>query len=477
MNRTLRKSFSASAALFVLFFITTVDSLGQSTQPESQASVPTISTSRQLAQSLGNYAIIPWVPTDRNKPEAVTSTESTNPNPVTPPAQLSGANDRVFSRDRNAPRRENTQAIKIVKHVNALLNGFEQGAGFGFGVELTTADSIPGIEFRAKALTSTRFYRRLELEAFVPKLGDEKTHLDFWFNYLIRTRDNFYGLGPRTPESFETNFAADQRSYNVSLYRDFAKGIQAGIYAQLANTDAYRGEDDSDTPVDVLFSNNPLVTPVTRWVPGLNVNAKLFTYGVFAEVDLRNNERGLTKGAYGYARVASFDGLKNGNQFSDFGWNEIELDGRVYIPVGSDYTSLALRAFAELKDPKRGSQIPFYDLAWLGGRNHGRGFHNFRFRANNLLLFAVEPRQTVWKQKEDRGLDVIVFGEGAQVWGDNRSASNPLVLANEKFASQNWRFGIGGGIQYRWNKSVAARIEVGHSNETNMVFFSVSRGF
>lgn len=449
-------------------------------QTPTPTPTPSILTSQQLGQGIGNYAIIPPASSGLNPADDKTVTgkdDSTGNTTGGNAPQLGGGfGKRALQRDRNAPRRENTQAIKLVKHVNALLNGFEQGAGFGFGIELTTADLLPGIEFRAKALTSTRFYRRFELQAYVPKLGSENTHLDIWFNYQKRTRDNFFGIGPRTPEDPETNFASDQRSYNAVLSHDFAKGIQAGVYAQVANTDAYRGEDDQDAPVDTLFSGRPNVTPITRFLPGLNVNAKLFSYGVFVEVDKRNNERGLPKGGYVYARGASFDGLEN-DIFDDFGWNEIELDGRVYIPLGSDFTSLALRAYTELKDPKRGSQIPFYDQAYYGGRSHGRGFRNFRFRGNNVLLLAVEPRQTVWKQSETKGVDVFAFGEGGQVWGDNRSRTNPLVLANDKFASENWRFGIGGGVQYRWNKSTAVRVELGHSNETNMVFFSVSRGF
>lgn len=409
----------------------------------------------------------------------VTNGKDSEGNPAGTPQNATSApgfSDRAISRDRNAPRRINLQAFKLVNHVNALVGGFETGAGFGFGVEFTTADSLPGIELRAKLLGSTRLYRRFEAEAYFPKILDEKNHASVWFNYQKRTRDNFFGIGPRTAEDPETNFASDQRSYNFSLWRDFTSRLQAGLYLQMANTDAFAGSDKEDKPLDLLFSPNRTVKPPTRYAPGLNTNAKIFSYGVFAELDGRDNKRGLTKGAYLYARAASFDSLQNG-PFSDFGWHETELDGRVYIPLRSDFTSLALRAFTELKAPKGGSQIPFYDLSWLGGRNHHRGFRNFRFRANKLLMFSVEPRQTIWKQKETKGLDIFVFGDAGQVWGDNRSTLDPQILANNKFDSKNWRFATGGGLQYRWNKSVAVRLEVGHSNETNMVFFSVSRGF
>lgn len=458
----------ASAILLALLATFTNHAFGQSPTPSPP---PTLNTAQQLAQSLGSFAVI--VPA---KADATTSSTNEAAGNTAPQSAGRSLGDRAQERDRSAPRRENTQAFRIVKHVNALVGGFELGAGFGFGLELTTADAIPGVEFRAKLLTSTRFYRRLEAQAYIPKLGSERTHLDLWFNYQYRTQDNFFGIGPRTPVEAETNFGADERSINGVLSHDIADKISAGVYARLANTNAYRGKDEEDTPVDVLFSGQPAVTPAARFLPGLNVNAKIFSYGAFVEVDARNNDEGLPKGGYFYARGASHDGLEN-DIFDDFGWNELELDGRVYIPIFSDSTSLALRGFTNLREPKRGSQIPFYELSWIGGRNFLRGFRNFRFRGNNSLIFNIEPRQTVWRQEEDKGVDVFVFGDAGQVWGDNRARTNPALFANDEFDGRNWRFGIGGGVQYRFNKSTAFRVDIGHTNERNMVYFSVSRGF
>jgi len=428
---------------------------------------------RSLAQSSP-------APNAANSPEEA-DTDTNSPggtNPGAPPQQqaISQVNNRHLSRDRLAPRRDNIEAFKIVNHVNALFSGFEQGAGLGLGVELTTADKIPGVEFRGRFIISTKYYRRLEAEAYIPKIVDSQTHADIWFGYIYRRRDNFFGIGPRTPDTFETNYASEYRMYNAVLSRDFTQRIQAGIFTSLINSDAYNGTDTSDVPINVLFSNQPTVTPITRWLPGLNNNAKLIAYGVFAQYDARDNERGLTKGAFLYTRFGSVDGLENA-AFSDFGWNEISLDGRVYIPLGSDFTSIALRASTDLLNPKGGSQIPFYVLPWLGGRSHLRGFDNYRFRGNNLLLFAIEPRRTVWKQSETKGIDVFVFGDGGQVWGDNRSNTDPQVLANDNMNSSNWRFGIGGGAQYRMGRNFGVRIDIGHSNERNNVYFSVSRGF
>jgi hypothetical protein len=385
---------------------------------------------------------------------------------------------RSESRDRNAPYRETLQAVNILgKHFNALLGVFEQGSSLGGGVELSTANKLPLVELRAQALTSFKLYRRFVGEAYFRSLGDEKTHASLWFNYVRRTKDDFFGIGPRASDRLETNVSTEERSYNVSLYREFSKYAQVGVYGRLSNISAFRGEDNADTPIDILFSGNPTNVPTTNYLPGFNTNAKIYSLGLFAEVDKRDNGYGLPKGAYLYGRFGSYQGLRNGTAFSDYGWNELEIDARGYLPLFSDSTSLAVRSFLPLKDPKGGSQIPFYEQSFLGGRRYLRGFRNYRFRGNNAILFSVEPRRTVWKRSETKGMDIFGFGDAGQVWGDNRSAINPQILANDVTASQNWRFGIGGGVQYRMSKSMAFRIDLAHSNESNRVYLSLTRGF
>jgi outer membrane protein assembly factor BamA len=398
------------------------------------------------------------------------------PTPTPTPQTTNNLADRVKSYDRNAPRRENLTGIKIVKHVNGLFGGFEQGAGFGFGVELTTADSIPGIELRARALTSTKFYRKGEIGLNIPELVSEKSHAEVYFTYLRRTKDNFFGIGPRTPDNFATNFDLEQRSITGALNFDFSKRLLGGVYVRHANTATYRGKDDNDPPVDLLFTGNPNTPEPLRFAPGLRTNISIVSFGGYVEFNGRNDERGLTRGGYFYGRLSGNTGT--GDRSQGYGWTEVELDGRAYIPLGSHRTSLALRAYTDLKKPYDDDDlIPFYDLSFLGGRSFVRGFKNFRFRANSLLLFSTELRQTVWKQKETRGVDIIGFGDGGQVWGDHRPNLPPAFRGNDEFNSSNWRFCAGFGVQYRYNKDFAVRLDYARSNERSMTYFSVSRGF
>src|SRR5882672_1868525 len=405
---------------------------------------------------------------------------ATPPSPPSPSPQagFSALSGRTFSRERNAPQQFSATAIKLVDHVNALVGGFEAGAGFGFGVELTTSKGgdLKGYEFYARAIGSTRRYRSGELGA---RVGNNKTRGEVWFNYTRRTRDSLFGLGPLIPETAETNFAIERRSYNGLFAQRFMRKLEAGLYGSFSSTGSFPGDDNKDIPINTLFSGNPNTVPITSFLPGFQQNARLVSYGAFAELDMRNNERGLTRGGYFYGRFGGVDGVDTDNAFSDFGWVETELDGRAYIPVFSNKTSLALRGYAVLRDPKGGSQIPFYEQAFYGGRSYGRGFKNLRFRGENSVLFSGEVRQTVWAMNDEntKGLDLVVFADVGQVWGDNRSRTNPAILVNENFDTRNYRTGFGGGIQYRVSKSLAFRLEVGASNERVLPYIALRPGF
>lgn len=366
---------------------------------------------------------------------------------VTVPAATGTDSKRCLdSTCRQVPLRETLTAISLgTKYARAIFGGFEQGAGLGGGVQMTSADMLPAVEFRATALTSTKLYRRVDLEAFLPNIGGSRNHADVWFSYLHRDTD-FFGIGPQSPADLEP-FAITQRSYQGSLYRDLATHVQGGVYAQIMNS---QSSDDENTP-------------------GFLLNTRILSWGGFLAYDTRDNSVGLTRGVNLYGRVASADRLGNRDGLNTHGWVEKEFDVRGYVPLGSPRTSLLLRSRGQLKTPKsNGGQIPFYDLSWLGGRRFLRGYDSYRFRSNNVLLLSTEVQRTVRSMTGVRGVDVFALADTGQVWGD------PDNLA---FRSRNWHSGVGGGLQYRHSRNLALRVEVSRGHERIRTYWSLSRGF
>src|SRR5262249_47931393 len=212
--------------------------------------------------------------------------------------------------DRYAPLREKWAAIELrTKYLRGIVGGLEAGASLGVGLQATTADLFRYVEFRATAITSLKLYRRFEGEAYFSKVFDSNTHADLYFDYLRRTKDNFFGIGPKTPD-LRTNYDLERRSVNGSLYHNFSEDFILGGYFGISNAATYKGQDDSIISSDQIFSGNPNTVPVVAFAPGLHTNVRILSYGGFVSLDYRNNNVGLTKGAYFYGRVGYAEGLK-----------------------------------------------------------------------------------------------------------------------------------------------------------------------
>jgi outer membrane protein assembly factor BamA len=382
---------------------------------------------------------------------------------------------------RGVPLRENLIAIdlhsknlyKPYVRVKGIVGGFAQGAGIAGGAQVTTSKAIPHLQLRANFLVSTVLDRRFDLEAVVNTNGN-RNHVDAWFSYMKRSND-FFGIGPRSSDLFRNFFDTDQRSYQASFYRDITRQLQGGVFAQVMNTHSGLGDIQNPAITD-SFTASPDQSGL-QWIPGMLSTTKILTYGGYVELDARDKSKDLTRGYDVYVRAVSSDGMKTNAAFSDYAWLEGEIDARGYIPLGSSRTSLALRSRGQFKNPRGGSQIPFYDLSYLGGREYIRGYQTYRFRGNDLLMFSTELRQTVYKKTDHRGVDIFAFADSGQTWGDARSAIDTSILEIQHFSFGSWHSGAGGGIQYRHSTAFAARLEAARSNEGVKIYASISRGF
>ena len=424
----------------------------------------------------------------------------------------SGFQGRVRSIERNAPNREQFTLIGLDSkdgsgHFNALFGGIPEGAGLSGGLQITTGKSIENFELYGAAAFSIRKYQLYEVGAVVSP-GSEGWGADARFRYLRRPRDNFYGVGPESmvetgvnPNNGllfggETNYDLEQRSYAGTLHYDFSKELDIGVYVEHKSHSLYEGDDDSDPLIgsvyqlyfpgnsDIRFPDPDGSRPV---VPGLEFGTSYISYGAYLEYDARNNDEGLTKGGYVYARVASHDGTGDENDpgLHDVGWVQATFDLRGYLPLFSDWTSLAGRYFTDLNARKGGSFIPYYSMPRLGGNASLRGFDTFRFTGANAALFSLELRQTVMRfgDDEDKGLDVIFFGDAGQVWGHGYEIptvtpfNNPVLLDGEDFDTDHFEVDGGVGIGVRMSKGFGIRFDYAHSNEDDKVRLVFSRGF
>jgi len=94
--------------------------------------------------------------------------------------------------------------------------------------------------------------------------------------------------------------------------------------------------------------------------------------------------------------------------------------------------------------------------------------------ARNAASTAV-----IWNDRGDAAALDLSSGPG----GKDREPGTEFKLVKEsvsgtsRFNSSNWESGLGGGLQYRHSRSIAARVEMGRGRERTAIYASLSRGF
>lgn len=74
---------------------------------------------------------------------------------------------------------------------------------------------------------------------------------------------------------------------------------------------------------------------------------------------------------------------------SDFSYTSYSANLSYYLPLGWNWTVLALRGALNVKD----GDVPWWDASSFGSGGSLRGYHDGRFRDNNSILFTAELRQ------------------------------------------------------------------------------------
>ncbi len=263
----------------------------------------------------------------------------------------------------------------------------------------------------------------------------------FWSGELgyYRYVYQFFGIGNDTPQEGEI-YQADFPRVRFNLQRLVAPSLYLGIRYWYDRYDIVEKEDLG------LLSTTDVPGGDGSVVSGL---------GLIADLDNRDEVFFPTKGRW-YKFVTFFNRPFLG---SDFNFSRFSFDGSEYIPVGKKNV-LALNAYVDFLS----GDVPFQQLALIGGPRKMRGYFEGRFRDKSLWMFQAEYR---WPIKGIFGM--TFFGSAASVAPDlNTLMSEQVHLA----------FGVGLRIRLSKEDKVNLRIDLG-ANEEGQIFpyFTVGEAF
>jgi hypothetical protein len=346
--------------------------------------------------------------------------------------------DRAITKFENSKILERLKAYFNHPIVHPRFGGTGDGSGFGLGVEFTN-DVSKSPNLKLSALIHGTFRRYLLTTTGISvdptRQNRERFQLDFTGRYQLRPRDQFYGIGPDSLRSNRSNYDLQERGFNfVAIFKP-AKSLNLGAGLDFSSVRVFDGHDDR-------FAKTPQLFPT---LPGLARGASLLSPFVFVEFDKRNEKGNPTKGVYAYLTASSNDSVGK----DDFGFVNVRLDTRGYLPLGTPRRVLAARLIGNFNEPKGGSQIPFFRLARLGDSRTLRGYRPLRFYGSNALAANIEYRFELFPV-----LGALAFTDVGQVF--ERRA---------QLTAQNLQATWGGGIEFKSKKSTLFTILVGKSSE------------
>lgn len=334
--------------------------------------------------------------------------------------------------------------------VRPVIGGMVTGSGFSLGAEYYRPDLATGnVVFRSSIRGSTRLYTLMDAQVIFPSLLNDRAFADVIAVRRDMPMMNYYGPGPDSVRSSRTSYRLEDTSFDGSF------GVRAGRHLRLGVTAGYTfinvgpGKDGRFASTDQVF------TPAQAL--GVDRQTDFVRGGPFIQFDYRDRPGNPHKGG-NYFLSYDYYGDRKLNAHSH---KKLTAEAQQYIPFFNEKRVIALRARTQLSYRNPNQEIPFYVQPVLGGSDDLRGFRQFRFYDNNLLVTNAEYRWEV-----NSGLDMALFADAGKVFHRH---------ANLNFKDLEGAAGF--GMRFKSRHSVFMRWDVGFSHEGVQIWVKFNNVF
>ncbi len=262
---------------------------------------------------------------------------------------------------------------------------------------------------------------------------------DYSVRYQRLTDESFYGLSMDSRYSHETTFTLEQTTIDANCDYNLSNSKQLSAVFGYEHTNIANGY-DSDAPMTLDWYSE-------QTLPGIKSIIAMMYTGLELTYDTKDRP-GNPRDGYDASLHGTIYQQINANEFGFFKYG---FDVNRYLHLFYDRV-LVVRMAAEINNPFKSKQIPFYYLSEMGPAETIRGFENGRFRDNDMFLTTVEYRYPVWRNWHEKGLDMILFADAGQV------SSNILSYGR----INNFELGYGFGFRlWDWKDGLVAKLQIG----------------
>ena len=256
----------------------------------------------------------------------------------------------------------------------------------------------------------------------------------------------YHGIGPETPEDYTARVEATQFEVKQRVLRKLHKDIFIGLeidYQRLTNTQFVLA--DPDFP----DFQRPL---------GADGSSNL-GLGLGIVKDNRHNVLNVREGFFSELAFLSY----NEAWGSDFNFTTVYSDTRIFQKMGKNNV-LAAQLFGQFNS----GDVPFNQLALLGGDRLMRGYYFGRYRDKNQIATQVEYRFLPLPLGFTKRLGLTVFGGAGTVFDEY-----------EDFDASNIRLSGGAGLRFLLfpKKDIWARLDFALTEEGRGVYIVIGEAF
>jgi hypothetical protein len=265
-----------------------------------------------------------------------------------------------------------------------------------------------------------------------------KDHLSIFSRYR-RYPDKIWGVGPRTTPAMEEDYSSNIASVEASWERETSFGWSLG---PVAIQSAYQ--------VTTLAPDGALASGALTGSEG----ARSGGVGMLFTRDTRDNLFAPMAGAFDTLRLIHFKPMNS----RDRPYNDVQLEARRYFNLTGAQV-FGFRLFCQGQN----GDVPFRELASIGGPDRMRGYYEGRYRDKVSVIGEAEYRFPIWGRFRGAG-----FASAGNVAG-----------TIDQIAATPAKYSVGGGIRFVVDEDerIGIRVDYGKSPESEGMYVQLNEAF
>jgi len=305
--------------------------------------------------------------------------------------------------------------------------------------------------FDTSAALSWRLYKMGQVRFEMPRLANDHLTLGTQAMWQDNTQVNYFGIGPDAGNDDRSQYR--MQTHDVVGYATARTGDSLSFTGKVG----WLGHPKLMDPGGTFKRDVPTTRDAFPDDPAASVSVQpaFLHTEASAAVDTRDHRGHPTRGSlYRGALINYWD-----RTYDAFTFHTWEAEAAQYVPVADGRVVFAFHGWTVGGHTSGGNVIPFYMLPSIGGSRTLRGYHDFQFHDNNLLVAGAESRFAVWEH-----LDAALLIDAGNV----AARFSDLNLDKTSY---------GAGLRLHNETTTLARLDVARGSQGWHVIFSTSEPF